>query len=177
MRAIGLAGLLAAGLLTVGPNARAATINFTETLTGSQETPPNTSTATGTGTEMLDTTTDLFTWTVMWSGLSAPFTAAHFHMAPPGVPGPVQVDLSAIGTLTLGGGGTSGSSTGSTTLTSTQVADVLAGLWYVNVHTSAFPAGEIRGQLTATPEPATTALLGAGLALIGLRAARRRQRA
>jgi len=147
---------------------QAATINLTETLTGSQETPPNASPATGTGTETLNTATDLFSWTVDWSGLSGPFTAAHFHFAPPGVAGPVQIDLSAVGTLTLSADKLSGSSVGSTTLTATQVSQILAGDWYVNVHSSVLPAGEIRGQLAAVPEPAGTALAGLALILIGL---------
>jgi hypothetical protein len=37
---------------------------------------------------------------------------------------------------------------GTATLTDAQVADLMAGKYYVNVHTAANPAGEIRGQLT-----------------------------
>jgi hypothetical protein len=53
---------------------------------------------------------------------------------------------------------------------------LLGGLTYLNVHTSAFPGGEIRGFVVQVPEPETYALLLAGLAIIGI-AMRKRRRA
>ncbi len=44
-----------------------------------------------------------------------------------------------------------------------QLSDLENGLWYVNVHTSTFPGGEIRGQILPVPEPSTLALAGLGL--------------
>ncbi|OIQ70334.1 CHRD domain protein [mine drainage metagenome] len=37
---------------------------------------------------------------------------------------------------------------GSATLTDAQAADLMAGKYYINVHTAANPTGEIRGQVT-----------------------------
>ena len=56
------------------------------------------------------------------------------------------------------------------------VNGLLGGLTYLNVHTSAFPGGEIRGFVVQVPEPETYALLLAGLAMIGI-AMRKRRRA
>ena len=56
------------------------------------------------------------------------------------------------------------------------VNGLLGGLTYLNVHSSAFPGGEIRGFVVQIPEPETYALLLAGLAMIGI-AMRKRRRA
>ncbi len=53
-----------------------------------------------------------------------------------------------------------------------QEAQLLSGQWYVNIHSVDFPAGEIRGQLTAIPEPHHYAAI-AGLGLLGFAGYRR----
>ena len=63
----------------------------------------------------------------------------------------------------------------STHTTAPQMADLQNGLYYVNVHTSLFPGGEIRGQLGLVPEPGTIVLIGTG-ALGLLAVARKRVR-
>jgi hypothetical protein len=59
-------------------------------------------------------------------------------------------------------------------ITPAQVAYLEAGYLYLNVHTSVFPGGEIRGQLLMVPEPGTAALLGLGLSTATLLARRKR---
>jgi hypothetical protein len=52
-----------------------------------------------------------------------------------------------------------------------------AGETYINIHTVAYPMGEIRGQLIAVPEPNTAAMIATSMGvfgLYGLWAARRR---
>jgi hypothetical protein len=66
-------------------------------------------------------------------------------------------------------GNTSGTFSGSGTLTALQITDLQNGNLYINISDSVFPSGEIRGQIEV-PEPATMALLGAGsLVLVAVR--------
>jgi hypothetical protein len=64
-------------------------------------------------------------------------------------------------------GDTFGAFSGTATITDLQEADLLAGLWYINIHTTFRSGGEIRGQVV--PEPATLGLLVLGVAGLALR--------
>ena len=55
------------------------------------------------------------------------------------------------------------------TLTEPQEADLLAGKYYINIHTAANGGGEIRGNLVVVPEPSSVLLAFAGLSVFGLR--------
>ena len=100
-------------------------------------------TGTGVGTLTFDTVTNDLNWNVSHSGLSAAVTAAHFHgPALPNQNAGVEVDI-----------GISSPSIGSTVLTPGQAADLLAGLWYINIHSTNFPAGEIRDQVDVVSAP------------------------
>ncbi|HJW43568.1 MAG TPA: CHRD domain-containing protein [Geothrix sp.] len=107
-------------------------------LSGAQEAPANASTAVGTATFSVDPATKTLTGTVTTTGIAG--TAAHIHDGAPGVAGPVIIPLT---------GGTAGVWTvpASTVLTDAQYASLQANNYYVNVHSTAFPAGEIRGQI------------------------------
>ena len=110
------------------------------TLDGKSEVPANASAGTGTADIDYDAATKKLTWKLTYSGLSGPASAAHFHgPAEPGKNGGVAVAIPNAGTSPA---------EGSATLTDAQAADLLAGKYYVNVHTAANPGGEIRGQVT-----------------------------
>jgi CHRD domain/Secretion system C-terminal sorting domain len=115
-------------------------------LSGNQENPSTGSSGTGTFTGRYNEVTDEFIFTVDFSGLMGTTTASHFH-------GPAVADSNAGIQIPLTGfptGVTSGSFSDTVTLNETQEADLLAEKWYINIHTSAFGGGEIRGQLYET---------------------------
>jgi len=119
---------------------------------------------TGSASMTFDDITKILSWDISWSGLSGPAVVAHFHgAATPNQNAAVQVDFFTIG-------GFSNPSIGSTVIDNAQAADLLAGLWYINIHTAINPGGEIRGQVlvSSVPEPGTLALLGIGLFGMGL---------
>ena len=108
------------------------------TLDGKSEVPPNASTGTGTADINYDPATKKLTWKLTYSGLSGPATAAHFH-------GPAEAGKNAGVAVAIPNAGTSPAE-GSATLTDAQAADLMAGKYYINVHTAANPGGEIRGR-------------------------------
>lgn len=119
-------------------------------LRGASEVPANRSPATGKGTFWVhsDRTLDGILET---SGMEA--TAAHLHLGAPDANGPIAVELvrtSEIGPVAMEHMAVSGASWSvprSARFTEEQYAAFLAGRIYVHVHSSAYPEGEIRGQL------------------------------
>jgi hypothetical protein len=128
---------LAATIAFAGP---AFADKMKATLDGKSEVPPNTSAGTGTADVDFDPASKKLSWKLTYSGLTGPATAAHFHG--PGEPGKNAGVAVAIPNAT------SSPAEGSATLTDAQAADLLAGKYYINVHTQANPGGEIRGQVT-----------------------------
>ena len=118
-------------------------VNFTTQLRPANEVPPVASNATGQVNAVLTKDTNVLRWQLTYSGLSGPATAGHFH-------GPAMAGANAGVAVPFTGAVTSPMS-GQATLNAAQVADLLDGKWYVNIHTAQFPGGEIRGQLTLRP--------------------------
>lgn len=169
-----LGSLIVCGVvfLAVSPNRATAQTTYEAFLTGLGENPQNGSPGTGFGTVILNAAHTMITVNENWSGLTAPATASHIHSpAPAGMNGPVLFPFSGVPAATAGS-----IPTQSFAITAAQVSDLQNGLMYMNVHTSTFPGGEIRGQLALfqTPEPSSFALLGLGVA--GLFAFRRTRR-
>lgn len=110
------------------------------TLSGAQEVPPVKTAATGTATVTIKSDKSV-SGRITTSGIDA--TAAHIHEGEAGKNGPVIVPFTkaADGTWSIAPGAK---------LTDTQYASYLAGNLYVNVHSAANKAGEIRGQLKPT---------------------------
>src|SRR6266496_4983677 len=116
---------------------------FTTTLTGAAEVPPGDPDGSGTATITLNYGQGQVCWEITVSGITLPATAAHIHVAPAGVAGPVVVPLSPPDA--------SGSSSG---CVSGVDPDLIKAIiqnpeqYYVNVHNADFPAGAVRGQLS-----------------------------
>jgi len=133
-----VAALAFAGALAFAAPSMAAMMTFKADLKGASEVPPNTTAGTGSVTVTYDPDSKKITWKGSYSGLTGPATAAHFHgPAPVGKNAGVMVPI-APNTSPL---------EGSATLTDAQAKALMDGDMYVNVHTAANKAGEIRGQL------------------------------
>ena len=106
-------------------------------LTGAEETPPVTTSASGTGTISIAADKSI-SGTIKTSGIDG--TAAHLHVGAPGQSGPpvITLDKSADGVWLVPAG---------SKLTEEQYASFKAGQLYVNVHSAAHKPGEIRAQL------------------------------
>jgi len=144
-----MAFVAAAGIVAA---AQAEIIVYNIPMKGSQEVPSNASPGTGTAQITLNTTTGGVSVTGSYSGMLSNVTAAHIHgLAAAGANAGVIVGLTTSG-------GTTGTISGSGTLTAGQVTGMQNGLTYVNVHTTGLPGGEIRGQIVPLPLPGAFSL-------------------
>jgi hypothetical protein len=128
--------LVLLALATLPPGASAAVTFHRVALGAANEVPPNGSPATGSAVVRFDTVTSTLSWRITFDGLIAGETGAHFHNAAAGVNGPVIVPL-PLGSPKAG----------SATLTAGQAMALAAGEVYLNIHSSTYPGGEIRGQV------------------------------
>jgi CHRD domain-containing protein/PEP-CTERM motif-containing protein len=190
--------LLAVAMLVAPPSARAIPITFQVLLSGSNEVPPTGSPGVGTAFLTLDTTAQTLNGTISFSGLTGSTTAAHIHCClaspfltgvnvgvatlVPAFPGfPLGV-MSGADTFTLDLASAASYNpafiTAQGSLPNAETAFInglIAGETYLNIHSTTFGGGEIRGFVTAVPEPASLLLLGAGLAGGGARRWRKRR--
>ena len=177
--------------------AAAVVIRFSGTLSGDQERPtPVDSPGTGIVNVVFDTDADTMFVEAFFSGLIGTTTASHIHVSPPGQEfGGVATTTPSFPGFPLGVTSGTFSNTFDMDLASSYRAGfitqsggqvwqaqaalldaLLSGRAYFNIHTTAFPGGEIRANLSPVPEPATWMMLLGGFAAIGLAFRRRRSR-
>ena len=143
--------------VTIGPNTKL--VNFKATMNSASEVPAVTGSGTGTFTATLDTSTNLFTYDVTFTGLGSNVILGHIHgPATTTVAAGTTVNFGTLAGATFTTGATAGTAHGvvvlnaANSITSTMNGDSLkkllfAGLTYANIHTTVFPNGEIRGQI------------------------------
>ena len=175
----------AAALLFMAVTAQAGIIQFNlQGLGGTGLLPGNVvggNASSGSGGEVgsgitFDDVSKLLTLNIGWGSgqgftdLSGPVTVAHIHG-----PAAQNVNAGVAAGLTVANGSVNNGSIATTINASAFEANLLAGLTYVNVHTTVYGGGEIRGNLVAIPEPSTLILLaGAGGGLVIFRRKQRR---
>lgn len=195
-RQFGMMTVLAALALTSGavPSAAfAAPVVFEATLSGAAQSPPVATPGTGTAVVTFDLPAHTLTVSVQFSGLTSETALAHIHCCTPppnnaGVATPLPTLPGFPAGLTDGQYTMTFDTTQAATFNASFIsvngtvagaesalyAGLLAGEAYLNIHTIAYPSGEIRGFLTQVPEPAAAALFLVGLA--GVVTAQRRGR-
>ena len=139
-------------VLLVSSASAKADIGYSATLDGLQEVPANASPASGSALITLNNAMTLLSYSVSYSGLLGSRTAAHFHgPALPGVNAGVVFGIA-------GAGPTSATIVGAWAIDATNLSRLNAGTLYLNVHSTVYPGGEIRGQVhpDATPNKNTT---------------------
>ena len=180
----GIANAVAILSLATAPLTAGAAIKvYSFNLDSMQEVPANMSSAAGSAQITVDDTLGTIEYAVVAFNLDGAFTASHIHgPAMSGVnagvlsnlvtnayaaPGPVMIGSFVVANSISFAGM-------STDATLASAINAMPWMYYVNIHTTAYPGGEVRGQLAPVPEPETYALMLAGLGLVGFMARGRR---
>jgi hypothetical protein len=182
--------------ITCASAAQGAITIYTASLSGPNESPPNASPGIGSATVTIDDVLHTMRVQVSFSGLTTPTVASHIHgptavpftgtagvaTTTPTFPGfPLGVTAGTYDNLfdlvsassynpsfvTANGGTPAGAE-------AALLSAIASGRSYLNIHTTQFTGGEIRGFLVAVPEPATWAMMLLGFGAIGLSVRRRR---
>lgn len=143
--------LLASGSVTaMAATSRAQVIELRATINAAQEVPASTSPATGAAVMLYDVAANTYDLMVTINNLQNTATASHLHEAPAGTPGGVVSNIGSEAAYTRTGNTVTGAfhdlPYGGDKL------KLLQGGAYFNLHSAAFPGGEVRGQLIARPK-------------------------
>ena len=159
-KALQVGAAMMAAILIGAAAASAQVVVATATLGGGEETPILLSGAAGTAEVAIDTNAKEFAVTLRIFNIPTTTTAGHIHVGAKGIAGPVVVDFPAIAgrlgdfvtTFRVGEASFRPNPAIGINTIDDVIQAVANGNAYVNIHTTSFPAGEIRGQLVPKPQ-------------------------
>lgn len=141
-----------AGVVLLATGALAQAVSATEEpippairlarLSGPVEVPPGDPDGSGLATFIIDPARSQLCYAIVVKDITLPAIAAHIHVAPSGVAGPIVIPLAAPDAT-----GTSSGCIGELDQQLLRAIKSNPRQYYVNVHTTDFPAGAVRGQL------------------------------